>query len=317
MILVIAALLPVILGIAYATDFKIVAVGDIGCKSDRAKDSLNLLQSLEPDLFVALGDLSYDSNDNVENNCFVKEIQEQYSINKTKVTIGNHDDKEVESDNLMKFYIREFTNKVNKNLTPYYSFDYGNVQFLSLYTSGDFEEEKETIFHKVNDTQYQFAERDLKNVKDNNLTQWTVVFFHKPMYTSESHHDPYEQFSKVYHPLFDKYGVDLVLQGHNHAYERTLPLEYNKVEPSKPKITSNNESSYTNPPGQIYITSGAAGADKPMKKYAFQDKLPFSANQSSEIPGILVLEVKDKSLIGRFLQSQDGKELDKFQILKR
>ena len=59
--------------------------------------------------------------------------------------------------------------------------------------------------------------------------------------------------------------------------------------------------------GQIYMTSGAAGGDKPMGKYAFKNKLPFSANQRSNIPGILNIKIKDKNMLGSFLRSQDGR----------
>ena len=137
------------------------------------------------------------------------------------MTIGNHDDEEEESDELKNFYIREFTSGVNKNLTPYYSFDYDNLHFLSLYTSGDFETDKRAVFHRVNTPQYQYAERDLEKVKANNQTQWTIVFFHKPMYTSKSEHDAYEQFRNIYHPLFDKYGVD-------HCYFRDI-IMHNQI----------------------------------------------------------------------------------------
>ena len=300
--------------IAYAQNFNIVAVGDFGCKSVKENNTLNLLKSLKPELFLALGDLSYKKT----GNCFIEELQKNL-INNTKVTIGNHDDTETDdgSDELKNLYIQEFTNGVNKNHTPYYSFDYGNIHFLSLYTNGDFEKEKETIFHRVNDSQYKFAVRDLENARTNNLTHWMIVFFHKPIYTSKSHHDSYEQFGNIYHPLFDKYGIDLVLQGHNHAYERTFPVQYNKDEASNPKITSKNESLYNDPSGQVYITSGAAGGDKDMSKYAFHNKMSFSASQVSNIPGILNLEINDKKMTGSFLRSEDGKVLDKFQIFKR
>jgi len=42
-----------------------------------------------------------------------------------------------------------------------------------------------------------------------------------------------KDFREAYHPLFDKYGVDLVLQGHSHSYQRTYPLIFDSAtEPS-------------------------------------------------------------------------------------
>ena len=63
----------------------------------------------------------------------------------------------------------------------------------------------------------------------------------------------------AYHPLFDKYRVDLVLQGHVHNYQRTFPLEYDTVSPSSPTRTSTSTSSYTDPNGQIFVTVGTGG----------------------------------------------------------
>ena len=39
-----------------------------------------------------------------------------------------------------------------------------------------------------------------------------------------------------YQPIFDKYGVDLVIQGHNHLYDRTLPLQFNPNNISNPIV---------------------------------------------------------------------------------
>ena len=49
---------------------------------------------------------------------------------------------------------------------------------------------------------------------------------------------------EVYHPLFDKYGVDLVLQAHDHNYERSYPILFNGQDSEEPIIASKNESNY-------------------------------------------------------------------------
>ena len=53
-------------------------------------------------------------------------------------------------------------------------------------------------------------------------TPWFFVQFHSPIYHSYwNHYKETECFASIYEPLFYKYGVDLVMNGHNHAYERT------------------------------------------------------------------------------------------------
>ncbi len=57
-------------------------------------------------------------------------------------------------------------------------------------------------------------------VLKSNPNRWTIVTFHHPMYSSAQGRDNVG-LRKKWKPIFDKYGVDLVLQGHDHSYART------------------------------------------------------------------------------------------------
>ncbi|MCZ6633192.1 MAG: metallophosphoesterase family protein [bacterium] len=59
----------------------------------------------------------------------------------------------------------------------------------------------------------------LENVLQNNPHRWTFVTFHHPIFATREDHD-YKSLRKAWKPLFDKYAVDLVLQGHDHSYGR-------------------------------------------------------------------------------------------------
>ena len=50
--------------------------------------------------------------------------------------------------------------------------------------------------------------------------RWTVITFHHPIYSSAKNRDN-KELRETWQPLFDKFGVDLVLQGHDHAYARS------------------------------------------------------------------------------------------------
>jgi predicted phosphodiesterase len=54
-------------------------------------------------------------------------------------------------------------------------------------------------------------------------SDWKVVFFHHPLYSSGDTHGSDVQLREQIEPLFLKYGVDLVLSGHDHFYERLKP----------------------------------------------------------------------------------------------
>ena len=75
--------------------------------------------------------------------------------------------------------------------------------------------------------QYQFVLDDLKKTSQNKNIEWIFVIFHKPMYSSISKQLEEYIMRDKYQQIFDTYNVDLVIQGHNHIYSRTLPLSFN------------------------------------------------------------------------------------------
>jgi hypothetical protein len=73
--------------------------------------------------------------------------------------------------------------------------------------------------------QLAFVKSDLEKASANPNIKWIIPFFHRMMYYEDedsSRIEPYdENLRKIYHPLFDQYGIKLLLQSHTHAYERT------------------------------------------------------------------------------------------------
>jgi hypothetical protein len=63
----------------------------------------------------------------------------------------------------------------------------------------------------------------------------------------------------TYHAKFDQYGVDVVLYGHVHNYQRTVPIKYDRVSPSSPTRTSTATTEYSDPVGEIFVTVGTGG----------------------------------------------------------
>jgi 3',5'-cyclic AMP phosphodiesterase CpdA len=85
-----------------------------------------------------------------------------------------------------------------------YYFDYQGVRFIMLNGNEMLEEQA----------------RWIKKVLASNPQRWTIVAIHQPFYSTGKNRDNiYHQ--KLFTPIFDKYGVDLVLQGHDHTYGRT------------------------------------------------------------------------------------------------
>ena len=116
--------------------------------------------------------------------------------------------------------------------TVYY-IDYQGTRIISL-NSNRFQEEQVAW---------------LENVLANNPNKWTVVTYHHPMYSASDGRDN-EELRGLWKPVFDKYKVDLALQGHDHSYAR------GRVEPSENVLSGVNTRDRT---GTVYVVSVSGG----------------------------------------------------------
>ncbi|MGZ5490210.1 MAG: metallophosphoesterase, partial [Nitrososphaeraceae archaeon] len=152
----------------------------------------------------------------------------------------------------------------------------------------------------VDKEQYKFVLDDLNKTSQNKDIDWIFVMFHKPMYSPLSKQFEEYIIRNKYQPIFDKYGVDLVISGHNHIYSRTLPLSFNKLNISQPIVdqnsstTSNDSSIFTNPTGTMFLVVGVGGAEP----YRITEKPYYIANQYNERFGFVDLKINDKRLDG-------------------
>ena len=114
------------------------------------------------------------------------------------------------------------------------------------------------MFREKGSKQYTFVQNDLAKAAADPNTDWIVIVHHNQKYAATKNYEiPDEnEWNVAYHPLFEQYNVDLVLQGHQHNYQRTFPIKYNIDTPINPIITDRNRNTYTNPEGQIYLTVG-------------------------------------------------------------
>ena len=88
----------------------------------------------------------------------------------------------------------------------------------------------------------------------------SIVFYHRHMYGSGSL-EPDTDFRELHHPLFDKYKVDLALQGHLQVYERIHSITFNDDDDDEPIVQDNNPNNiFKNPKGPIFATVGTGEA---------------------------------------------------------
>jgi hypothetical protein len=154
---------------------------------------------------------------------------------------------------------------------------------------------------EVDKGQYQFVLDDLKKANLNKNIEWIFVIFHKPMYSSISKQLEEYIMRDKYQQIFDKYNVDLVIQGHNHIYSRTLPLSFNSEQISEPILdqniaSSNNNGTFTQPNGILYLVVGTGGDEL----YEITEKPYYVQNQYDKGFGFVDLKIDGKKLDGTF-----------------
>jgi hypothetical protein len=277
-------------------DFNFAAAGDWGCNS-RAVDTVNNIVNKNPELVLGLGDFSYEDTAD----CWLEIIAPLYE--KMKIAIGNHD---VETTSLLNQYMSHF------NLTEqFYSFNYQNVHFTVIST--------ELLRGSEGIEQYEFINADLASAAFDPNIDWIVVYYHDQAYTSPWTSGPngivqtaLTPFTVIYHPLFEKYDVDLVLQAHNHNYQRSYLIKYNNANSSIPIITDHHTNNYLNPEGQIFVTVGTGGADT----HFFLAEAPYMVRQYTGY-GFLNIDVMDNGqTFNASFYSNDGSIKDQFSITK-
>jgi predicted phosphodiesterase len=130
-------------------------------------------------------------------------------------SLGNHDDTN-----------ERFYKLFNMNGQQYYAFKKGNVRFFVLDSN------------YLDPKQLTWLEGQLSAV--GKTTDWKILYFHHPLYSSAVFHGSSVELRTVLEPLFLKYGVDVVFSGHEHVYERIKPQK-----------------------GIYYFTEGASGQLRP------------------------------------------------------
>ena len=267
--------------------FNIAVAADWGCTEDTEKTAENI-QSKDPEIVIAAGDLSYEESAD----CWF-EIIEPF-MSKMKIAVGDHEysDTSGEEEGIISQYLKPL------NLPKtYYSFDKNNVHFVFIDPFIDYE---------PGSVQYQFIEHDLRNAASNPKIDWTFVAESIPIYTSASDHPADSNIRDIYHPIFDKYGVDLVFTSDNHNYQRTFPLQYNSEDDSSnnPIIADNRQNIYNykdDNGGVIYLIIGTGGRSL----YEIEQQAPFVAKQDDKNFGFLNIDINDKTLQGTFYANED------------
>jgi len=247
-------------------------LGDIGYADDAfGKESADAVKFLYEEVY----------------NGYMDWVQNLTSTLPYMVAVGNHESECHSPNCIVNFFhgeaLKNFTAYINRwrmpseesggNTNMWYSFDVGNVHFISVNTETNFPGAGEE--HKGDSGIFEaggfwgdylgWLENDLKAASEDPDVKWIFAGGHRP----------WRDLNTTAVPLFDKYGLDVYFSGHVHAYYRSFPVVGNSLDSTQDK------NHYVNPNGTVYIVSGGPGNDE----QGFNDVLPEQPN----VPGSNVI----------------------------
>jgi len=260
---------------------RIWVIGDSGTADSRPRSVYNAYRSFTSlrytDVWLMLGDNAYGSGTDSEYQSAVFNMYPEL-LRQTVMwsTIGNHETyapgATPNNFPFLSIYTQPTAGEcggVPSGSEKYYSFDYGNIHFVCLDANAF------TSNTGQKGDMYTWLEADL----DSNTNTWLIAFWHHPPYTKGSHDSDTESelisMREDYVPLLESYGVDLVLCGHSHSYERSYLIDghyghSSTFAPSMLKDGSSGREEETGPyvkptvgpganQGAVYVVAGSSG----------------------------------------------------------
>jgi hypothetical protein len=255
----------------------------------------------EAAFFVNMGDLVDNGEDHTQWRAWFDSLHGIIDTIPVAPIMGNHEAYNLDwKVRMPEAYLHLFSLPANGDVerrNQFYSFDYGSVHFIVLNTQFD---EMEQFQPGLLAAEKEWFVNDITQTRK----KWKIILMHKDVLTYEIRNRNDRQagisdIGKAWMPLFDQYGIDVVLTGHLHTYRRRDHL-YNFQPDTR---------------GPLYIITGVAGnvrypnlwVDHPFDK---------AVAPQPETDNYMTLEVAPNTLkLASFLPS--GERIDQVEIVKK
>lgn len=331
--------------------YRIGVFGDCGNNSTRQRDVrdqvMKYIQNKTMDAWILLGDNAYSYGTDPEFqekffNIYKDDLLKKYPLYPAP---GNHD-----YNDLYRFkstaqsthdvaYYQNFSMPTEgeaggepSHTQAFYAFDLGNIHFLSLDSYG--KEDNATRLYDTLGAQVQWIKKDLEAHRNkNNGRGWVVAYWHHPPYTMGSHNSDTEtelvKIRENFIRILERYGVDLILCGHSHLYERSRLMQghygMETTFDSAQQVLDGSSALYDGSDnacpyikdavsnrGTVYVVTGSAGASGD-KQAAYPHNAMYYSNYN--IGGASMLEVEGNRLELKWICA-DGQIRDHFVMMK-
>jgi len=272
------------------------------------------------DLIITTGDNAYTSGANKQ---FQKAVFDPFAdVLRNYVywpAYGNHDARRWAFYDLFSFPTHGELGGVASNSEHYYSFDYGRIHFVFLDTQeSDLDTDSKML---------KWLRHDLHSTKQ----YWLITVFHHPPYTRGTHDsdDSGDSSGRLIEvrenviPILEQYGVDLVLSGHSHMYERSylINCHYGDSSTLQDAMIVNKGLGQKDTPyyklnkklapheGTVYVVTGSSSKvdDGPLNH-------PVHAVNLFKL-GSMVIDINGSRLDAKFIDDKN-QVLDNFSIVK-
>jgi calcineurin-like phosphoesterase family protein/purple acid phosphatase-like protein/fibronectin type III domain protein len=308
---------------------RIWVLGDSGTANASAQAVRNAYTtfagSRATDVWLMLGDNAYSNGTDAE---YQAAVFNMYPGHLRQAflwpTLGNHDTAGSSNPPTSLPYYQIFNLPVNgeaggtaSGTEDYYSFDRGNIHFVCL--------DSMTSDRSPTGPMATWLANDLASTTE----EWLIAFWHHPPYSKGSHDSDTEsqlvEMRTNFLPILEDYGVDLVLTGHSHSYERSFLLDghYGTSGTLAPSMIKDGGSgrtldtgAYSKPTGGLAGHEGAVYAVAGSSGQASGGTLNHPAMfVSLNNLGSMVLDVNGDQLDAKFLR-ETGSIADSFTIVK-
>lgn len=181
-------------------DYSIVVYGDTRTNHSVHQAIVDRILLRKPDVVFHTGDLVTNGRKEKQWKTFNEITENLCKLCEFFPALGNH-------ENNAKLY---FDNFELPNNEIWYSIEINNIHFIVLDSNTSLQ---------IDSEQYNWLENDLKNIDRDKIKFVAAIFHHPPFSTGISAEDE-KHLRKSIIPLFEKYYVDIVFNGHDHCYER-------------------------------------------------------------------------------------------------
>lgn len=308
---------------------RIWVVGDSGTGQQHQRDVHSAMQTYTQDapidLYLHVGDMAYPNGTDEEfQKYFFQPYEDTLKETVCWASLGNHEGKSSDGKKEVGPFFDAYVcptkgeaGGVSSGTESFYSFDYGNIHMICL-NSYDLD-------RKPSGKMAEWLKEDLAKTN----AKWIIGFWHHPPYTKGTHNSDTEkeliEMRQYIMPIMEEGGVDLVLSGHSHIYERSMLIDgaYQTPTTAEGVVLDDGDG---RPDGDgAYRKSGEVTPHNGTVAVVTGHGGKIGRNTKGIIPfmrsvvldhGSMILDVEGDVLNGVMLDLR-GKERDSFQILKK